>query len=193
MKPSLSDITEFLMSLDELKSINRQSYISGGKRVENSAEHSWHLAMACWIFAEQLSEDYDLAKLMQLALVHDLGEIEAGDIFLYSSKREEAHLMERQGIMKIAQHPGCTLTHLVDLWDEQELGNSKEAKLLKVLDRLLPFLHNLYSQGRTWKKHHIHKDQVIDRHQFIAEENPEIYAWLLAKIDEAVAQGWLKS
>lgn len=191
MTKRLSDITEFLLELDALKSVNRRAYINGGERVENSAEHSWHLAMACWAFADLLQDDYDVAKLIKLALIHDLGEIGAGDTFLYSDNRNEAHIEERKCVKGIAAHTGNSIDDIVELWEEQEAGESKEARLLKVIDRLLPFLHNMTSQGRAWKENNVKKSQVLAMHQFIEHENSEIYAWLVSKVEYAVEQGWL--
>ena len=193
MSNRISKISGFLLGLDALKSVNRRTYINGGERVENSAEHSWHLAIACWTFAELLEDNYDVEKLLKLALVHDLGEIEAGDTFLYSSERSTAHIEERKGIEKMASHPGNSIEDFVAIWDEQEAGDSKEARLLKVIDRLLPFLHNISSDGRAWRDHGIHKHQVLEMHGFIEAENPEIYEWLIDKIEYAVEQGWLIS
>lgn len=192
MTNRVAQISEFLLQFDALKSVNRRSYINGGERVENSAEHSWHLAMACWAFAEELAGDFDLLKLIQLALVHDLGEIGAGDTFLYSPNRCSAHVEERKCVVRIASNPGNPIGNLVDLWEEQEAGSSKEAKLLKVVDRLLPFLHNITSEGRAWQDNGVHKHQVLKMHQFIEAESPEIYSWFVAKVEYAVAQGWLK-
>lgn len=191
MSARITEITEFLMQFDALKSVNRRSYINGGERLENSAEHSWHLAMACWAFAQMLDENYDTSKLLKLALVHDLGEIGAGDTFLYSANRGEAHLEERRSVAQMAAHSGNPIESLLDLWDEQETGESKEAKLLKVIDRILPFLHNINSEGRTWLEHDIRRSQVLQMHQFIEKENPEIFAWFIQKLDYAVAQRWL--
>ena len=191
MSERVSSITGFLLQLDALKSVDRRTYINGGERVENSAEHSWHLAMACWAFAEMLPGEYDVARLIKLALLHDLGEIEAGDTYLYSANRESAHIEERKGVVRIASHPGNPIPDLVELWEEQEAGNSREAMLLKVIDRLLPFLHNITSEGRAWRENGIHKDQVLRMHQFIENEHPDIYDWLVSKVDHAVAQGWL--
>lgn len=192
MTDRISLISDFLIQLDALKSVNRRTYINGGERVENSAEHSWHLAMACWAFAEQQKNDLDVLKLIKLALIHDIGEIEAGDTFLYSKNRSTAHVKERKCIQKIALHSGNSIEDLVDLWDEQEIGESKEAKLLKVVDRLLPFLHNISSEGRAWKDNGIQKSQVLKMHQFIEHENPEIHDWFISKLEHAVEQGWLK-
>ena len=192
MSERVSHISEFLLELDLLKGINRRTYINGGARLENSAEHSWHLAMACWAFAELLQDDFDVLKLIKMALVHDLGEIDAGDTFLYSDQRDDAHVAEHQCVERLGSHAGNSIENLVELWEEQDHGESKEAKLLKVIDRLLPFLHNITSKGQAWKDNGIKKSQVMKMHQFIEHENPEIYAWFIAKLESAVEQGWLK-
>ena len=191
MSDRVSNTSDFLLQLDALKLVNRRTYISGGERLENSAEHSWHLAMACWAFAELFEDDYDLSRLLKLALLHDLGEIGAGDTFLYSANRDSAHVEERKYVEKIAAHAGNPIHNMLSLWDEQEVGGSKEARLLKIVDRLLPFLHNINSEGRAWIDNGIHKDQVLKMHQFIEAESPEIYQWFRSKVDYAVKKGWL--
>lgn len=194
---NLTHITEFLLKLDRLKSVNRKTYINGGERVENSAEHSWHLAMACWAFAEMLNtqdaQTYDIGKIIQLALVHDLGEMEAGDTFLYSDNRDNAHIAERESIERLSNHQGNAISNMLNLWDEQEFGESKETKLLKVVDRLLPFLHNMTSEGKAWQDMNIHKNQVLKMHAFINQEFPQIHQWLLENVAYAVEQGWLRA
>jgi len=189
----ISAISDFMLQLDALKSVNRRTYINGGERVENSAEHSWHLAMSCWAFAELLKDDYDVLKLIKLALLHDIGEIGAGDTFLYSNNRNDAHIKERESVKQISSHSGNPIGNIIELWDEQEAGESKESKLLKVIDRLLPFLHNITSEGRAWRDNHINKSQVLKMHQFIENESPEIYSWFISKLEHAVEQGWLNA
>ncbi len=191
MSERLADIAAFLIQLDGLKSIDRRTYINGGERVENSAEHSWHLAIACWAFAKHLELDLDIEKLLKLALVHDLGEIDAGDTFLYGQARETAHIAEKKCVERIASHSGNSIVDLVDLWEEQEHGNSKEAKLLKVVDRLLPFFHNMTSQGQAWKDNGVTASQVRKVHDFIYDESPEIHGWFSERLDYAIEQGWL--
>ena len=193
MSEKIERISSFFLQLDLLKSVQRRTYINGGERVENSAEHSWHLAIACWAYAEVLEQNYDVDRLIKLALLHDIGEIDAGDTFLYSDKRADAHIAERRGVEKLGAHPGNSIRDFVELWDEQEAGESKEAKLLKVIDRLLPFLHNITSEGRAWQDNGIRKNQVLKMHQFIQAEDPEIHSWFLDKVEYAVEQGWLKS
>jgi putative hydrolase of HD superfamily len=188
---TLASISEFLLQFDSLKTVNRRTYINGGERLENSAEHSWHLAMACWIFAEYFKDSFDIEKLIKLALIHDLGEIDAGDTFLYGPTRATASIAERECIVRLAAHEGNTIGNLMELWEEQESGKDKEARLLKVIDRLLPFLHNIASRGKAWKDHNISKSQVLRAHQFIENENSEIYEWFISKLNYAVQQGWL--
>ncbi len=191
MSTRISNLTNFFLHLDELKVIERRTYIRAGERRENSAEHSWHLAMACWCFAEAFEDHFDIDHLIKLALVHDLGEIEAGDTFLYDEERETAHIAERVSVANTAAHAGNAIPNLLQLWDEQEAGESKEASLLKVIDRLLPFLHNITSNGRAWQDNGIRKNQVLNMHRFIEHDSPEVWSWLKSKVEFAVEQGWL--
>ena len=192
MLNDLTAITEYLLELDALKLINRRTYIDGGLRVENSAEHSWHLAMACWSISRSFNLEVSEEKLLKLALIHDLGEIDAGDTFLYDTNRSTAHTAEREGVKRLQSHQGNGIGDLSELWEEQETGDSLETKLLKVVDRLLPFLHNINSEGKTWRELKVKKSQVLQAHAFIAEDFPEIHAWMLANINLAVQAGWLQ-
>ncbi len=191
MSDELANITDYFIELDALKLIDRCTYINGGVRVENSAEHSWHLAMACWSISRSFGIELSEEKLLKLALVHDLGEIDAGDTFLYSNERSNAHEAERECVKRIENHDGNAISDLSELWEEQETGESIETKLLKTVDRLLPFLHNISSQGKTWQELGIKKSQVLRAHAFIAGDFPEIYSWMLDKIQLAVQKGWL--
>ena len=191
MLNNIGALTEFFLELDALKLINRRTYIDGGFRVENSAEHSWHLAMACWSIARSLEIDLSEEKLLKLALVHDLGEIDAGDTFLYSKDRNTAHAAERECVKRLENHCGNAIPNLSELWEEQENGDSIETKLLKTVDRLLPFLHNISSKGKTWQELGIKKSQVLKAHAFIANDFPEIHNWMLDKVQVAVQEGWL--
>lgn len=192
MSNDLTAITEYFLELDALKLVNRRTYIDGGVRLENSAEHSWHLAMACWSISRSFGLEVSEEKLLKLALIHDLGEIDAGDTFLYASDRSTAHTAEREGVKRLKSHPGNGITELSELWEEQETGNSLETKLLKVVDRMLPFLHNISSKGKTWRELEVKKSQVLTAHAFIAHDFPEIHAWMLDNIEVAVQEGWLQ-
>lgn len=187
----MDDITHFLLELDALKHVQRRSYITGGERVENSAEHSWHLAMACWSIAELFELPLNHERLLKMALVHDLGEIDAGDTFLYAAQRNNAHYAEREGIKRLQAEPGNGIDNLTEIWEAQETGDSEETKLIKVVDRLLPFLLNIKAEGKTWLELGVTRSQVAAAHAFIAESFPEIHEWLAVQIDFAIEQGWL--
>lgn len=191
MSNDLNEITQYLLELDALKLVNRRTYIDGGLRVENSAEHSWHLAMACWTISRSFKLGVSEEKLLKLALIHDLGEIDAGDTFLYAPDRSTAHNAEREGVQRLEAHKGNAIDDLSKLWEEQETGHSLETKLLKVVDRLLPFLHNINSEGKTWQESSVKKSQVANAHAFIANDFPKIHAWMTGQLNLAVAEGWL--
>lgn len=188
----LKTICDYMRELDALKLVNRRSYIAGGVRLENSAEHSWHLAMACWSIARSFNIAVDEGQLLKLALVHDLGEIDAGDTFLYAAERAEANKAERTCVARLQAHEGNGIRNLMDYWDEQETGSSVETKLVKVVDRLLPFLLNVSSEGKAWLENGVKKSQVLRAHAFIEREFPEIYEWIFVQVEYAVAQGWLE-
>lgn len=187
----IDDVTHFLLELDALKRVNRRSYVTNTTRLENSAEHSWHLAMACWSIAELFALDVNYEKLLKLALIHDLGEIDAGDTFLFASSRSKAHIEERAGIARLQAERGNGITNLTEIWEEQETGSSKETELLKVVDRLLPFLLNLKTEGKTWIDGGVTRSQVAGALAFIKDSFPTIHDWQTQQIDFATKQGWL--
>jgi len=187
----IDDVTHFLLELDALKRVNRRSYVTQTTRKENSAEHSWHLAMACWSIAELFALDVNHEKLLKMALVHDLGEIDAGDTFLYADTRTDAHVEERAGIARLQRERGNGISDLSEVWEAQETGSSKESELLRVVDRLLPFLLNLNTNGKTWIELGVTRSQVAGAHAFIKDSFPPIHDWLSHNIEYATQQGWL--
>lgn len=188
---STSDLFTFLLELDALKVVERKSWVPNSDRLENSAEHSWHLAMACWVIAEHFDLEVNMEQLLKLALIHDLGEIDAGDTFLYAQERNTAAITEREGISRLAAEPGNSIKNLQELWEEQETGKSPETKLLKVVDRLLPFMLNFTNEGKTWRQFSIKRSQVFASHCFIQHEIPELWEWISERLDHATEQGWL--
>lgn len=188
-------LTTYLLALDALKQVERKNYITANPKTsdtrrENSAEHSWHLAMACWAFADYFDIAVNQEKLLKMALVHDIGEIDAGDTFLYDPKRDQAHIAERVGVARLARLSPPN-HDVLNLWDEQETGTSLETKLLKTVDRLLPFMLNMVSEGGAWRDLDIKRLQVEKALAFIADDFPQVHDWMMSELDRAVAQGWL--
>lgn len=188
-----SEVYRFLMELDSLKSIYRNSYLADASRNENSAEHSWHLSMAILVFQKEVPEDIDVFKTIKMALIHDVCEIGAGDISVYDKKREEKHLEEKSYLLDLQNRYNLAIVdEIIELWDEYEEQKTPESKWVKVFDRLIPFCHNMATEGKSWQKQNVRKSQVVKINTPIKEQSSEMYAWVLDKIEYAVKMRWLK-
>jgi len=186
----MNEIALLGLELDKLKTIYRKSYVSGEPRNENSAEHSWHLAVSLMGFASYLPAEVDLNKCIKMALCHDICEIGAGDVCAYhdTSGKHERELEYMTVLQSQFSEFGG---YAKELWAEYEEGLTVESQWVKVFDKLLPFLLNIASKGRTWSEQNISMSMVTEHNKFIAEISPEIYEWMLKEIDNAVEAGWL--
>ena len=187
----MDTIYNFLMELDKLKSVSRQAYISDLSRNENSAEHSWHLALAILTLKDEFDIEIDLSKTIKMALVHDICEIGAGDISVYDPERSNKEREERKYISKLSDTHLTFVSEIKFLWEEYEEQSTKESRWVKVVDRLLPFMMNLNTDGKSWKEQGIRKSQVIQINKVVAEEAPKVYKWMLLQIEKAVEKEWL--
>ncbi len=187
----MHDIQNLLIELDKLKSVYRKSYLSDGSRNENSAEHSWHLAMALMVLKDYIPGSVNIDHAIKIALLHDLCEIGAGDISVYSSIRSEQTKNEVEYMALFEEKYPVFGLAAGALWREYENQETPESKWVKVADRLLPFLMNVATQGKTWQEQGISKSQVITLNQGIRDLSPELFEWMMDKIEEAVQNGWL--
>jgi putative hydrolase of HD superfamily len=188
----LEALFEFLTELEKLKLVHRRSYVSDLSRHENSAEHSWHLALALLVFERELGLQIDLTKALKLALIHDVCEIDAGDVPVYAPERDAMFELEKAGVERLSRYGVRFAGELLPLWLEYEEQTTLESRWVRVFDRLLPFMINLTTGGQTWIDQDISRSQVLRINQHVAKQAPEIYAWMLGKIDQAVAKGWLR-
>lgn len=165
---------DFLRVVDALKRVDRMTRLiqrSGEiSRRENSAEHSWHLALMAMMLVEHANEPVDLARVLQMILVHDIVEIDAGDTFVYDAAamvgkadREEAAANRIFGLL-----PDDQKVELLELWHEFEARETPEAKYASALDRLAGMLPNAVNNGGTWNEHHVTVEQVTRRNESIA-------------------------
>lgn len=191
MPTRLDSLFTFLADVERLKLVQRKAYLSDLSRHENSAEHSWHLAIGLLTVARELDLEIDLAKAVRMALVHDLCEIDAGDISVYDPRRAEKAVAELACVERLAGYDLAFAAEVKALWLEYEAQETLESRWVKVLDRFMPFLVNLLSQGQTWRDQGITKSQVLRINEPIQRQAPELFAWMVRRIDEAVAQGWL--
>lgn len=186
---------EFILEIDKLKHVYRQSYLIDQSRKENDAEHSWHLAMMTAILAEYAAPGLDIMRVMKMVLVHDLVEIDAGDTFIYAvDMAEEKARREMAAADRIfALLPPDQAGDMRALWEEFEARVTPEAKFARAIDRLEPVLLNCHTQGRSWREHGITMEQVIARNQpIIADASPMLEEYFLRLIRDAVTAGYLK-
>jgi len=184
----------FLREADRLKTVLRRSHIIDGSRRENSAEHSWHLALMGFVLQEYAPAGTDLSRVTSMLLVHDLVEIDAGDLFVYAGAHAQARqeAAERAAADRLfALLPAAQASHVRALWDEFEERGTPEAKFARALDRLQPMLANYQLGGGTWQEHGITADQVLDKVALIEDGSATLGAFARDLVRAAVDQGFL--
>jgi len=192
---SLERRIEFLLEADRLKTVARQSRITDGSRHENSAEHSWHLELMALVLAGHAPPGTDLARVLAMLLVHDLVEIDAGDLFVYADGAALARqeVAERAAADRIfALLPDPQAAEIRGLWDEFEERRTREARFARALDRLQPMLLNMRTGGGTWVAHGVTLDRVLAKVELIEDGSPSLGSYARAMIAAAVELGFLK-
>ena len=189
----LADRLRFILEIDQLKSVLRQTLLADGSRQENSAEHSWHLAMTALALAPFADEPVDMQRVVKILLVHDIVEVDAGDVFIYDA---EARAAVAEAEQKAADRifgmlPDPQGSDLRSAWDEYEARETPEAKFAYSCDRLQPLLLNLSIGGGSWNHHGITADQVKKINGGIALGLTKVWEAAEAMLDEAVADGSL--
>jgi putative hydrolase of HD superfamily len=191
MKLPLPAIVAFLTDIERLKLVKRRAYVSDLSRQENSAEHSWHLAMGLMIVAQELSLELDLHKALVMALIHDVCEIDADDTPAFGPLRPEQQAVELECIERLATTGGTFGQQMRTLWLEYEEQITIESRWVKVLDRLMPFIVNLAANGRNWKEQSISRSQLLRVNAPVKAHAPEIFRWMEQRIEQCVRDGWL--
>ena len=186
----------FVREVDKLKTIQRQTLLTDASRQENDAEHSWHLALMALVLAEYAGDStIDLLHVLRMVLVHDLVEIDAGDTYCYDeagyADKAQRETTAAERIFNLL--PTDQAAEIRALWDEFEASATPEAKFANALDRLQPLMHNVFTNGRMWKKHGIVKSQVIDRNCKITDGAPDLWTFARDLIEKAVNDGHLAS
>lgn len=162
---------DFLLEIDKEKTIFRQTYLSDGKRKENDAEHSWHMAMMVMLLSEYANEKIDVFHTMKMVLVHDLIEIDAGDTYAYdtagNATKKERELKAADRIFNLL--PKDQARHLRALWDEFEENVTPEARFANSMDKVQPLMLNNASGGKSWEEHEVKAQQVYGRNEKTAQ------------------------
>jgi putative hydrolase of HD superfamily len=183
----------FLLEADLLKQVERRTSIRGQSRRENSAEHSWHLALFALVLAEHADEPVDAVKVITMLLLHDLVEIDAGDVFLYDEAlRAQKEVEERAAAERIFGLLSADQGEpLKALWEEFEARETPEARFASAVDRLQPLLLNIEGGGEPWRSHGVTGDRVRAVNSRIGTASSTLWEHAQRLLDEAEATGVL--
>lgn len=185
----------FVLELDKMKALYRQTYVLNEDRKENDAEHSWHLAVMAFLLAEYSNEPVDVLKVMKMVLIHDVVEIDAGDTYCYDEEgnRSKAEREEKAAQRLFGLLPEDQKKESYDLWREFEENSTAESKFANLLDHIQPLLLNYTKNGISWKEHGIFSDQVRKRNLNSAQASDDIADLIEKIISDAEDQGFLKT
>jgi putative hydrolase of HD superfamily len=192
--PRFQKQIEFILEVDKLKHVLRQTILMDRSRRENSAEHSWHIALLVLVLAEHSKEtDIDFFHVMKMLVIHDLVEIDAGDTYCYDDKgRENQAQREEIAADRIfGLLPADLVAEFRGLWDEFEKRETAESRFANALDRVQPFLHNYFTDGQTWRENNINSRQVQERMRPVKDGAPDLWDYVNALIGSAVKRGIL--
>lgn len=184
----------FLVEIDHLKAIDRQTRIAAGRR-ENTAEHSWHLAMYALILAEHSNEDVDILHVLALCLVHDIVEIDAGDTFAYDvAANGDKEERERQAAERLfGLLPSDQADYMWRLWEEYEAMETPESRFANAVDRMQPaMLNHVAGDDSTWKEHGVTLPQAVKRLSPIGDGSEALWAHTQSIIDTARERGHIR-
>lgn len=190
--PRLDAQMAFLNEIDKLKLVNRATLLCDGSRVENSAEHSWHIALYALILAEHAPQPIDITRVIKMLLLHDIVEIDAGDNPIHGEIDHSAvAIAEEKAADRIfGLLPADQGGELSSIWDEFEAAESDEAKFAKALDRFQPPNLNLASGGESWRTHNATLDKVETRVGTpIQRGAPALWHWIAPRIRAFFAAG----
>ena len=189
----MQHIVDFILELDRLKGVTRKSKPVGLDRYENSAEHSWQIALFAASMAEFAEPGVDMQRVVAMLLVHDIGEIDTGDTIVY----DDTGLAERKAAERVAVErifgmlPNAEGARFLALWEEFELGETAEARFAHAADRAMPVLLNLANGGGSWVENGISHQRVVRKVGPPIEAGcPALWAWLAPQLDDARAKGF---
>jgi putative hydrolase of HD superfamily len=185
---------QFIIEIDKVKNIFRKSKLFHENRFENDAEHSWTICIMALLLKEYSNFSVNIERVISMLLIHDIVEIDAGDIFLYAENRENAHENEIKSAERIfGLLDKEQKKYFMELWEEFEERKTNEAKFAAIFDRLEPLMQNYILEGYTWKKYDITYEMVIEKNKHIKEASEEIWKFVLKMLEKAIEKGYIKT
>ena len=189
----IEKVLEFIIEIEKLKDVHRKTKPVGLNRYENSAEHSWHVCLSALMLKEFSNEEINIDRVIKMLLIHDLGEIDAGDTIIYAAETDEVKQAEEAGIIRVLSFlPEADSQKYLELWYEFEAGKTSDAKYAKAIDRVPPLLHNLHGNGYSWKKHEIPPEQVLAVNSRVAKGSEELWLVLESRVKGVTSEGKFK-
>lgn len=184
---------EFIVEIDKLKNIYRQTYVLHEDRKENDSEHSWHLAMMAFLLAEHSNQPIDVLKVMKMVLIHDIVEIDAGDTYCYDKEgyKDKAEREEKAAKRIFGILPDDQRDEMYSLWREFEEMNTPESKFAAVLDRVQPLTLNYRKNGISWQEHDVKMEMVLERNKHVNDGSEEIWKYVLEILEDSHSKEWI--
>ncbi|MGG2065541.1 HD domain-containing protein [Bacillus sp. S14(2024)] len=188
MEKRIGQIIEFLRIIDQFKSIERKTKVSNNNRHENDAEHTWHMCMFALLLYKEIEEELDLERTLKLILIHDLGEIYAGDTYAHDSlARIDKKQREDEAIKKLFNElPDDLEVEFHELWNEYEANETKEASFVQAIDKMQAFTQNVHTNGEVWRENKVTSDKIIKYNENWTKQNKTFedlfhYLWGVAE------------
>ena len=185
---------DFSLEIDKEKNILRQTHLSGHGRRENDAEHAWHMAVMAYLLREYANEEIDIAKVMLMCLIHDIVEIDAGDMYAYDAEglknQKEREDAAKERIFSLL--PEDQKEELTALFDEFEEYRTAESRYAHAMDNLQPLLLNNSNEGGDWKEHGVTASTIYTRHNKTRLGSEKLFEVTDQIIQENIRKGNLK-
>ncbi|MGQ4912582.1 MAG: HD domain-containing protein [Candidatus Thorarchaeota archaeon] len=190
----LGEQIRFIVEIDRLKTVVRQTSLVDRSRQENDAEHSWHIAVMALVLSEYSNhDDIDIYRVVKMLLVHDLVEIYAGDTFLYSEYDRDVKVNnERAAAAKLFRLlPADQAEEMMEAWEEFEAEETPEAMFAKTMDALQPVLLGYYNKGWSWHQHSIRKDEILKHKEHMKKGSETLWELVRELLREAEERGYV--
>jgi putative hydrolase of HD superfamily len=193
MRQSIEKILDFIVEIDKLKSVIRKTRPVGLDRYENSGEHSWHVCLSALMLKDYANDTIDINHVIKMLLIHDLGEIDAGDTIVYEEDIQEAKSKELEGIRRVfGLLPADRADEYIALWEEFEFEDTAEARFARAVDRIPPVLHNLHGDLHSWKDNNIPIDKVLQVNSRIKLGSESIWEVIESRLNQVAVSGILR-
>ena len=194
MDERLKKQLDFILEVDKVKNIFRQTHLSGHGRNENDAEHAWHMAIMAYVLREYSNEKIDVAKVMLMCLIHDIVEIDAGDTYAYDAENLKTQTARENAAKEriFSLLPDEQKEELIALFDEFEAFETPESKFAHAMDNLQPLMLNNSNGGADWKEHEVTAQQVYGRQSKTRLGSETLFEVVDSIIQQNIANGQIR-